>query len=295
MTLDRRFYDLNDGQISALHFGPKDQVIKLIFLHANGFNAQTYRVILDALTVHSIALDLRGHGFSKLPLMDSPFYNFHQFRDDVLDFIERYIDGPVMIAGHSLGGAVSALVCEQLGDQARAFMALDPPTLPRVMHALVRVPGFTTWLSKNFSLAKKSGARRSVFPDADFLFQHYTKKRTFANFQDAMLRDYIEGGTQPHRDGIELCCPPAWEAKIFAAQGSNLFRAAKHLPDHKLYIHAKKGGASTPSARFNICRIAGKENVITEHNFRHLFPMENPDYVIGHINRLLKVSGLVSD
>jgi len=278
--------------MAALHFGPTDQPIKLIFLHANGFNAQSYRRILEALDIHAIALDLRGHGFSTLPVPDGPFSNFHLFRDDVIRFMDRYIDGPIMLAGHSLGGAVAALVCEKVGERAGAFMALDPPTLPRFMHVMVRIPGFTTWLSKNFSLAKKSGTRRSVFPSQDFIFEHYKKKRTFAAFQNDMLRDYIEGGTRPAMDGVELSCPPHWEARIFAAQGSNLFRAAKHLPHVKLYIHAMKGGASTPSARFNIRRIAGRENVITEHKFRHLFPMENPDYVVAHINKLLQRAGL---
>jgi len=286
-TLDRRFYDLPDGQIAALHFGATQDPVKLIFLHANGFNAQSYRHILSALNIHSVALDLRGHGYSKLPIPDGPFHNFHLFRDDVTAFMDRYIDAPVMLAGHSLGGAVAALVCEKIGDKAQAFMALDPPTLPRFMHFAVRVPGVTTWLSKNFSLAKKSGSRRSVFPSEDFIFDHYKKKRTFAHFKDDMLRDYIMGGTKPHADGVALSCPPEWEARIFAAQGSNLFRAAKHLPDVRLYIHAMKGGASTPSARFNIRRLAGRENVIAEHEFRHLFPMENPDYVTAHINKLL--------
>lgn len=291
-ALDRRFYDMPDGQMAALHFGPTDQPVKLIFLHANGFNGQSYRHILNALSIHSIALDLRGHGFSALPVPDGSFHDFHIFRDDVLAFIRRYIDGPVMLAGHSLGGAVAALCCEPLGDQAQAFLALDPPTLPRLMHFLVRIPGFTTWLSKNFSLAKKSGARRRVFPSRDAMFDTYKAKRIFSAFKDDMLRDYIEGGTRPHQDGIELCCRPDWEARIFAAQGSNLFRAAKHLPDVKLYIHALKGGASTPSARYNIRRLAGDENVITSQSLRHLFPLETPDYVVELLNKLLTKSGL---
>lgn len=291
--LDRRFYDLPDGQIAALHFGPQNQPVRLIFLHANGFNAQSYRHILNRLNIHSVALDLRGHGSSNLPVPAGPFHNFHLFRDDVLAFIRRYIDGPVMLGGHSLGGAVAALCCEPLGEQVQAFMALDPPTLPRFMHVLVRIPGFTTWLSKNFSLAKKSGARRRVFPSRAFMFEHYKKKRTFAAFKDEMLYDYIDGGTRPHTDGVELCCPPEWEARIFAAQGSNLFRAAKNLPDVRLYIHALKGGASTPSARFNIRRLAGRDNVITEPNLRHLFPFEDPGYVAGHINKLLTRANLM--
>ena len=296
MTLDRRFYDLDGGQISALHFGPKDEPIKLVFLHANGFNAQSYRAILEQLPLHSVSLDLRGHGFSTLPIPSGALKNFDIFRDDVLSFMERYIDGPVMIGGHSLGGAVSAMVCEASTEKIQAFIALDPPTMPSFMRGVVALPGMRGWFKRNFSLAKKSGSRRSIFPDREFMYDHYKKKRSFEKFQEKMMRDYIEGGTRAHKDGVELTCEPDWEARIYiGSMGNNLFRAAKYLPPHRLYIQAIKGGASTPTARAKISHIAGKENVIADRNIGHLFPLEDPDFVAGHMSKLLKKSGLLVD
>ena len=66
-TPTRKFYDLRDGRISAVHFGDVSAPIRLVMLNANGFNGYSYKTILEPLGVHCVALDLRGHGMSELP------------------------------------------------------------------------------------------------------------------------------------------------------------------------------------------------------------------------------------
>ncbi len=57
------------GEIAALEFGPQDRPIDVVFVHANGFNAQTYRVLLSPLGagLRILAIDQRGHGDTTLP------------------------------------------------------------------------------------------------------------------------------------------------------------------------------------------------------------------------------------
>jgi len=43
----RKFYDLRDGRISALHYGDTSAPIRLVMLNANGFNGYAYKTILD--------------------------------------------------------------------------------------------------------------------------------------------------------------------------------------------------------------------------------------------------------
>ena len=52
------------GEMSVLDFGDPKRPVDLIFCHANGFNAQTYRSILAPLasSLRILAPDLRGHG-----------------------------------------------------------------------------------------------------------------------------------------------------------------------------------------------------------------------------------------
>ncbi|MCL6650172.1 MAG: alpha/beta hydrolase, partial [Chloroflexi bacterium] len=37
------------GEMAGLEFGPQDRAIDVIFVHANGFNAQTYNTLLAPL------------------------------------------------------------------------------------------------------------------------------------------------------------------------------------------------------------------------------------------------------
>jgi len=291
---ERRFYALDDGEISGLHFGQNHGPVKLIFLHANGFNGLSYRRVLESLPVHSVSLDLRGHGFSRLPLPDAPLVNFHIFRDDVTEFLRRYIDGPVMIAGHSLGGAVALLVNQKDSSLIRSALILDPPTLPSIWRYFFRKPRVNQWLMENFRYAKKARSRKAIFPSREFLTSRYAKKKLFKNFVPEMLTDYIEGGTRPHKDGIELCCAPEWEARVFLGHDNDIFGAAKTLPQHSRYIIAAEPFASTPSTRLRIRIIMGKDRMEVGAGLQHLFPMEQPDFVTAHITALMKQSGLLS-
>ena len=102
----RRNYELRDGALSALHFGNTNEPLRLVLLHANGFNAQSYRAVLEPLGVHSVAFDMRGHGHSRGLPQPPNMLNWHVFRDDCVEFFERYLpgltDGSVVLAGHSL-------------------------------------------------------------------------------------------------------------------------------------------------------------------------------------------------
>ncbi|MEP6342033.1 MAG: alpha/beta hydrolase [Maricaulaceae bacterium] len=284
---ERRFHDLRDGQISAIHCGDLSRPIELVFLHGNGFNGLTYRHILEKLPVHSVSLDLRGHGFSTLPIPSEPLTSFDIFKEDVLDFIRRHTDGQIMIVGHSLGGAVALMVNQAQPDKIKSALILDPPTLPSSWRFLFRIPAVNRWLMKNFSFAKKARARTSIFPDEETLFKHYKTKRAFKAFTSEILRDYIEGGTRPHKDGIELCCDPKWEARVFLGHDNDIFGAAKKLPKNSFYIMASERMASSPLTRLKIRFIMGKHRMKIGEGFAHLFPMEDPDYVAAQLKRLL--------
>jgi alpha-beta hydrolase superfamily lysophospholipase len=80
----------------------------IVFSHANGFGASTYRVLFDAWRkagwqVH--ALDKFGHD-PKYPVTS----NWPHLRDQLTDFVRREVGGPVVFVGHSLGGYLSLLV-----------------------------------------------------------------------------------------------------------------------------------------------------------------------------------------
>jgi len=129
-TPTRKFYRLRDGRISAVHFGDTSAPIRLVMLNANGFNGYSYKTILEPLGVHAVALDTRGHGMSQLPTDVAALKNWHIFRDDVVEFFERYIDSPVVLAGHSYGAVTGTLAMPQIKDKVSGYVGFDPVLIP---------------------------------------------------------------------------------------------------------------------------------------------------------------------
>jgi len=119
----RKTLDAHDGAISYLEWEGPASTPLLIFSHANGFNASTYRSLLSPLAgeFRIIAWDMRGHGLTTLPLNKNGVRGWQIFRDDLLRFIERLEIRPSVLAGHSLGATSTALAAAAAMSHDRAL------------------------------------------------------------------------------------------------------------------------------------------------------------------------------
>lgn len=278
-SFNRRDYALKEGSISACHFGDLDKPVRLILLHANGFNAQSYRTVLEKLNIHSLALDLRGHGFSTLPYDPEDIRSFHQFRDDVTEFVERYIDSDFIMTGHSLGACVGMLCGPQLIGQVKGYVGFDPPIMPQWMRPFFYIPGWIPMMQNHLPIAAAAGRRRSVFDDLEQAFERYKGRGVFKRFSDEALRDYLEGGLRPNGNKMKLACDPKWEQAIFPAHHHDVFKAAKSLPnDNSKVYFATIGAPNTPLSRARMRAVIGKRNVRCEEGFNHMFPLNEPNF-----------------
>jgi pimeloyl-ACP methyl ester carboxylesterase len=107
------------GEMAALEFGPQDRAIDVIFVHANGFNAQTYNTLLAPLAagLRILAIDQRGHGASLLAAKAEGRRSWIDLRDDLIALLEVLDGPPVVLAGHSMGGTVSLLTAAERSRQ----------------------------------------------------------------------------------------------------------------------------------------------------------------------------------
>src|ERR1044071_8001790 len=96
------------GETAGIAFGP-DGPPDLVFLHATGFNAHTYKSLLAPLgeQFRVVALDQRGHGRSRLPNDPRLIDSWRIYVRDLLDLLPVLTRGgrPPVLAGHSMGGA----------------------------------------------------------------------------------------------------------------------------------------------------------------------------------------------
>lgn len=114
--------------MAVLDFGDPNRPVDLIFSHANGFNAATYRSLLSPLStsLRIWAPDLRGHGRSTLPTFARPKTSWRDHRDDLLALLEAVDGPPVVMAGHSMGGTASLLAAAERPDRVSSLVLFDP-------------------------------------------------------------------------------------------------------------------------------------------------------------------------
>lgn len=285
--MQRRFYDLRDGQMSAVHFGDMSKPVRLVFANANGFNALAYRSIIEPLGVHAIALDMRGQGMSELPTDVKRLRSWQIFADDIAEFFDRYIDGPVVLGGHSFGAASGILASGKIKDKLAGYVGLDPVTMPFMPRLFSQLPFGRAFMKRFLPIARGAGRRRHVFESQEAAFERYHNRGAFKGMSDAALNDYLQGGLKPHKDGVQLTCHPLWEQAIFTAQGSGLFKHFKNLPENTQIIYGGKGAVSTNAIRSKVShKLAGGE-VTYYRDFHHLFPFHEPNFTIELLRSVL--------
>jgi len=291
--MEHRTYPLRDGTLSALHYGNMTEPVRLVLLHANGFNAQSYRAVLAPLGVHSVAFDMRGHGQSRDMPQPMNMSNWHIFRDDCVEFFERHLpdltDESVVLAGHSFGAVSGILAAPLLKDRISGFAGFDPVSVPFLFRLTSNLPGGRSYMKKRIPIARNAGRRRSEFESPEAAFTRWQGREAFKGMSDEILRDYIAGGLAERADGLwELACDPKWEQAIFVAQHHNLFKAARALPDNSKIIYA--GGrppVSTPGTRRAVQSAQPNIDVIFDNELGHLFPFIQTEFVTDILRDVL--------
>ena len=269
--------------MSVLHFGRTTNPLKLVFCHANGFNAQSYRAVLEPLGVHAVALDLRGHGFTDMAAEAERLVNWQVFANDIADYFDAHVKRPVVLAGHSYGAVSGILSLPRTRDKVHGYVGFDPVLVPAPMRAATRFSWGREWVKLRLPIARKAGERRAVFSSREAVFGRYQGRGAFKGVPDEVLRDYVEGGTRERLDGgVRLACDPLWEQAIFAAQAHNMFARVPLLPDASRIVFAgARGAVSTARQQASVQRLQPNIAVECEAERQHLFPLQDPAFASG--------------
>ena len=263
------------GEMAFLDFGPPARPVDIVFSHANGFNARTYRSILSPLAaeLRILAIDLRGHGLSRLPTVIEGRDGWSEFREDLLAFLEAATDAPVVLAGHSMGGTSSLLVAAQAPARVKRLALFDPVIMPREalreMAEPVRSP-----------LVEGALRRRANFPSKAAAREAYAGRGAFRTWSPAQIADYVEAGfRQAPEGGVTLSCTPEWEASNFRTHNYDPWTAFR---ESRCPIDIRRAAIAST------CRIEGEEAELAETGrifievvpeTTHFLPMERPDVV----------------
>ncbi len=286
----RRELRVPDGKISYLEWGTDEAgKIPLHFAHANGFNGQTYRRILDELSdqFHIRAWDARGHGATRLPAHPASHRNWYVYRDDLIRMVEDFAEATgqkVILAGHSMGGAASVMAAAARPDLVRGLVLVDPVMTPRSFRFLVMAFRLLGMKGGPMSLADGAEKRRAVFPDGETIVNRYLGRGAFTTWPRGFIEDYVAGGTRLRNDGqVELSCAPTWEAANFRAHGHNISKSVRNLNVPLALLHAEHGSTCRGSFPQKLKQRDPGAHIMQVKGSTHFLPMEFPELVIKEI------------
>lgn len=279
-TYRRVAYELRDGRMAGLAWGDASRPVDVVFLHATGFCAMTYRTLLApfAARFHVLAIDLRGHGRSQLPAAIFGYASWNRHRDDVIELIEQQIGQPVTLAGHSMGGTVSLLTAGKRPDLVRGVAMLDPVILPSAIYSFGQLPGAPLFNSFMTPIARSAARRRDRFADRDDALAAFRGRGVFKTFSDEQLRDYLTDGLIETGEGdLRLACTPTYEARTFAAQRHDPWIALTRAPGPPLALRAEKGSTFPSACVDQAMAIRPDARIATIPGASHMLPLERGD------------------
>ncbi len=288
MEPQRKFFAVSGGALSYLDWGGPADAPRVLFLHANGFNANTYRQLLSPMAdiLRIQALDCRGFGLGTATADPAADISWNIFRDDLVPFLEA-LGEPVTLAGHSLGSVISLLTAVARPDLVRNVLAIEPVIHPYLRNWVMRIRQAAHIPHTANGLVEGASKRRAVFPDRDAVFNAYCGRGAFRSWPEQVLRDYIAGGVRDRADGqVELSCAPAWEAAVFRMSGAYVWDRLGRIPRPFAIVHGNVHSTCHPSVVARMHRLYPGTVIEQIDGASHFLPMEFPDVVRAHILRM---------
>lgn len=266
---------------------PREPAATIVFSHANGFPAGTYRQLFDEWRASGwrvAAIEAFGH---------DPAYpvtaNWPHLRDQLVAFV-RAQGQPCMLVGHSLGGYLSLLAACHAPQSAAGVVMMDSPIIggwrAHGLHVAKRAG-----LIERVSPGRVSRQRRYQWPNRQAAREHFAAKAAFATWDPAVLDDYLQAGLTDAGGHVELRFRREIETIIYNTlphQMTQLLR--RHPPQAPL---AFVGG--TQSAEVRQVGLAATRAVtrgrISWIEGAHLFPMQRPRQTAREVLRWIDSFG----
>jgi pimeloyl-ACP methyl ester carboxylesterase len=259
----------------------------LVFSHANGFPAGTYRQLFAlwrAAGWRVLAVEQFGH---------DPAYpvtsNWPRLRDQLVDFIDAEAPQGAYLVGHSLGGLLSLLAASRRPDLAHGLVMLDSPVFTGWRSHTVQVLKRSRLLPR-LGPGKVSATRRHTWPSRQAALDHFAAKAKFARWAPGVLADYIACGTQRQGGEMVLRFNREVETRIYNTLPHHLGRTLQRRP-LKCPVGFIAGTRSTEIRQGGVegaRRLAGERFQWIEGS--HLYPMERPqetaEAVLGLLRRM---------
>jgi pimeloyl-ACP methyl ester carboxylesterase len=280
----RRSLPLSDGNISYLEWAGDGPTLH--FAHATGFNSETYSPLLAPLRagIRILASDARGHGFTTLRTAPGMARDWKVFRKDLIQFLDATVNGPAILAGHSMGATVSAMIAASWPERVKGLILLEPVLMPKILHLVRWIPV----RPPSIDLASRAERRRATFNSSEAARLSYLGRGAFRTWPEEFLVAYLKGGLVPvgSNGEMQLACAPSWEAQTFRATPIGAAGLARKIRCPVTLMYAEQSTPPEAECRA-FARSHGNTRLMKVPGTTHFLPMERPDLVREEIIRFL--------
>lgn len=242
----------------------------LHFTHGNSYPSGSYGRLLEALRedFDVRTTDRLGHD-PRHPVDD----NWASLVDELIAQLESYGE-PVILVGHSLGGAVGMLAAHKRPDLARCVVMLDSPVVGGWRAFVWRVAK-ALGLAYRLSPGGIARRRRTAWPSRQAAWDHFYAKPIFRAWAPGALDDYLDHGLEPGPDGVRLRFDRDIEAAIYSTLPHDMDRILKAPFPVPVGFVAGTDSAELRQAGLESTRKLVGKNLVTIPG-THLYPMESP-------------------
>ncbi len=253
----------------------------LLLAHATGFHGRCW----DQLVPHFhgfriIAIDFRGHGRSA----HTESADWHQFGNDLAEFVEALDLHGVLAVGHSFGGHCIIQAAARVPERLSKLVVIDP---------VIFAPEFYGAERTAPDAAEHVAKRRNNWDSAQQMFDRFRGREPFSNWQLDVLQDYCQFGLVEDGSDYRLACDPQLEASLYAhAQNMDIHACVAQVSVPVTVVRAKYGGPNAAMRSFmssptwpGLAAAFANGKDIHMPEYSHFIPMENPRLVASIIQQ----------
>ena len=296
---ERKKLDWGEGETSFIEIFDNKDKPGFQFAHATGFNALTYKELLEPLSdnFNVRAVDARGHGFTKLKANPQDMYDWKIYCDDLIKSVELFVEKtqkPIILSGHSMGAASAIQVAAIRPDLVSGLVLVDPVLMTNKIKVIFKI-GRKYPIFKNFPIIKQgmmmseaTKKRRRYWKNKEEIFNSYKNKLIFKTWTETTIRNYIEGGTELIGDETRLTCDPLWEAATFSSWKHDAMGLIDKLNCPITLLQAEFNSTARGDGPMKL----KKQDKLGVHKIvkgsTHFLAMEFPDIIKEEINSLQK-------
>lgn len=219
-------------RLKAPSLAPSDPVPLVFMCHAAGFCKEMWMPIVDELQtilstqkpsgttsssadcghIDVVAMDLPGHGDGPVPQFKG--WEWPRFLPQEIEKAASEATGlskdrgMKLAVGHSMGGA--GLLMHQLHKPTWDKMVLFEPVIFKT-NILSRLMSRSPYNP----MSAKAKNRKSTWESIDDAYKFFRSRKAFRQWDDRVVRAYVEGGLRQTDKGVELKCRPEFESQIY--------------------------------------------------------------------------------